>query len=53
MNRSSMSKQIAQAPMKTPAVKKSAAVKPGFKRGGMVDQSMCSPRKQAAMGKMR
>lgn len=35
-------------------------VKPGYKKGGMVkkkggnkDQSMCSPRKQMAMGKMR
>lgn len=26
---------------------------PGFKRGGKVDQSMCSPRKQMAMGKSK
>lgn len=53
MNRSNMAKQITEVPMKKPVKKKPSAKKPGFKRGGTVDQSMCSPRKQMAMGKMK
>ena len=30
---------------------KGGSVKAGYKKGGTVDQSMCSPRKQMAMGK--
>jgi hypothetical protein len=51
--RGNMSKQITEVPMKKPGKKKPVAAKPGFKRGGTVDQSMCSPRKQMAMGKMK
>jgi hypothetical protein len=53
MNRGNMAKQITEAPMKKPIKKKPAAKKLSFKRGGTVDQSMCSPRKQMAMGKMK
>lgn len=31
---------------------KAGATKRGYAKGGKVDQSMCSPRKQMAMGKM-
>ena len=48
MNRANMAKQITEVPM--------AGCKPkGMMKGGKVkgnkDQSMCSPRKQMAMGK--
>ena len=39
MNRANMSKQITEVPMKK-----------GYKMGGTVSQTMCSPRKQMAMG---
>ena len=57
MNRGSMAKQITEAPMagcKSKGMKMGGSVKTGYKSGGMVkgkDQSMCSPRKQMAMGK--
>lgn len=61
MNRASMAKQITEAPMagcKPKGMKMGGKVKAGYKKGGMVkmakggtvDQSMCSPRKQMAMG---
>lgn len=64
MNRASMAKQIEDGPMNCGSKKKMMAggtAKPGYKKGGMakkkgyarggkVDQSMCSPRKQMAMG---
>ena len=60
MNRASMAKQIEDGPMKKkmmsggmakPGYKKGGmAKKKGYARGGKVDQSMCSPRKQMAMG---
>lgn len=59
MNRASMAKQITEVPMagcKSKGMKKGGMVKSGYKKGGMVkgkDQSMCSPRKQMAMGKMK
>ena len=64
MNRGTMAKQITEAPMagcKTKGMKMGGKVKAGYKkggkvkmaRGGSVDQSMCSPRKQMAMGKMK
>ena len=59
MNRASMAKQITEVPMagcKSNGMKKGGMVKSGYKKGGMVkgkDQSMCSPRKQMAMGKMK
>lgn len=59
MNRASMAKQITEAPMSncgSKGMKKGGMVKTGYKKGGMVkgkDQSMCSPRKQMAMGKMK
>ena len=64
MNRTQMSKQITEVPMNCGSKKKMAKggmvkkakggmVKKGYKKGGMVDQSMCSPRKQMAMGKMK
>jgi len=40
--------------MVKPGYKKGGMVKKkGYAKGGSVDQSMCSPRKQMAMGKMR
>jgi hypothetical protein len=68
MMRGNMSKQITEVPMAGCKPKKGmmggGMVKPGYKKGGRVkkkgyaksgsvDQSMCSPRKQMAMGKMR
>jgi len=64
MMRGNMSKQITEVPMAGCKPKKGmmggGMVKPGYKKGGMVkkkggrdDQSMCSPRKQMAMGKMK
>lgn len=60
MNRASMAKQITEAPMagcKSKGMKMGGSVKTGYKNGGSVkgkkDQSMCSPRKQMAMGKMK
>jgi len=59
MGRSQMSKQITEVPMKKkmmrggmakPGFKKGGMAKKGFAKGGKVDQSMCSPRKQMAMG---
>lgn len=64
MNRAMMSKQTTEVPMacgpKKKGYKSGGMVKSGkgYKAGGMVkgkkgsvDQSMCSPRKQMAMGK--
>jgi hypothetical protein len=64
MNRGNMAKQIMESPMKkkgymgggkVKAAKKGykcgGTAKKGYAKGGMVDQSMCSPRKQMAMGK--
>lgn len=63
MNRASMAKQVMEAPMAgcgTKGMKKGGMVKKkmmgggmvkGYAKGGKVDQSMCSPRKQMAMGK--
>jgi len=54
-----MAKQITEVPMagcKSKGMKMGGKVKAGYKKGGMVkgkDQSMCSPRKQMAMGKMK
>jgi len=66
MNRANMAKQITEVPMagcKPKGMKMGGAVKTGYKKGGMVkkgyakggsvDQSMCSPRKQMAMGMKR
>lgn len=60
MNRANMAKQITEVPMakcKTKGMKMGGAVKTGYKKGGSVkggkDQSMCSPRKQMAMGMKR
>ncbi len=62
MNRGNMSKQITEVPMKkSMGMKMGGKVKTGYKKGGKVkmakggsvDQSMCSPRKQMAMGKMK
>ena len=66
MNRASMAKQITEVPMagcKPKGMKMGGKVKAGYKNGGMVkkgyakggsvDQSMCSPRKQMAMGMKR
>ena len=57
MNRASMAKQITEAPMakcKPKGMKMGGKVMAGYKKGGMVKgdkgQSMCSPRKQMAMG---
>lgn len=59
MNRAQMSKQITEVPMKKKMMKggmaksgykKGGMAKKGYARGGKVDQSMCSPRKQMAMG---
>lgn len=61
MNRANMSKQITEVPMKK-GYKCGGSTKKGYKmggkvkakrkyaKGGKVDQSMCSPRKQMAMG---
>lgn len=59
MNRGSMAKQVMEAPMKAGMKKSGKGGKKGYMGGGMVgyakggkvDQSMCSPRKQMAMGK--
>ena len=54
MNRASMAKQITEAPMagcKSKKMKMGGTVKKGYAKGGKVDQTMCSPRKQMAMGK--
>jgi hypothetical protein len=60
MNRANMAKQITEVPMagcKPKGMMKGGKVKTGYKKGGKVkgnkDQSMCSPRKQMAMGKMK
>jgi hypothetical protein len=60
MNRANMAKQITEVPMagcKPKGMMKGGKVKAGFVGGGTVkatvDQSMCSPRKQMAMGKMQ
>jgi hypothetical protein len=64
MNRANMAKQITEVPMagyKPKGMMKGGMVKTGYKKGGKVkmakggsvDQSMCSPRKQMAMGKMK
>jgi hypothetical protein len=57
MNRANMAKQITEVPMagcKPKGMMKGGKVKAGFVGGGTVkatvDQSMCSPRKQMAMG---
>lgn len=68
MNRTNMARQIEDPPMKKPAkkmarggmtkmarggkVKMARGGKVMMANGGSVDQSMCSPRKQMAMGKM-
>ena len=66
MMRGNMSKQITEVPMAgckpkkkmmgggmvKSGYKKGGMVKKGYAKGGKVDQSMCSPRKQMAMGKM-
>ena len=58
MNRANMAKQITEAPMKKMKMKAKSGymgggmVKKGYAKGGKVDQSACSPRKQMAMGKM-
>jgi hypothetical protein len=64
MNRGSMAKQVMEAPMAgcgSKGMRKGGMVKSkkgymgggmvGYAKGGKVDQSMCSPRKQMAMGK--
>lgn len=55
MNRTNMARQIEDPPMKKPAKKMARGGKVMMARGGKVkgkdDQSMCSPRKQMAMGK--
>jgi hypothetical protein len=57
-----MAKQITEVPMKkSKGYMAGGKVKTGYKKGGKVkiakggsvDQSMCSPRKQMAMGKMK
>jgi hypothetical protein len=61
MNRANMAKQITEVPMagcKPKGMMKGGMVMAGYKKGGKVkggsvDQSMCSPRKQMAMGKMK
>ena len=59
MMRGNMAKQITEVPMagcKSKGMKMGGKVKAGYKKGGKVkttDQSMCSPRKQMAMGKMK
>jgi hypothetical protein len=57
MNRGSVAKQITEAPMKADMKKggkkgyMGGGMVKGYAKGGKVDQSMCSPRKQMAMGK--
>jgi hypothetical protein len=68
MNRTNMARQIEDPPMKTAKkmarggktkmarggkVMMARGGKVKMARGGKVDQSMCSPRKQMAMGKMK
>jgi hypothetical protein len=66
MSRANMAKQITEVPMagcKPKGMMKGGMAKSGYKKGGMakkgyaaggkVDQSMCSPRKQMAMGMKR
>ena len=68
MNRTSMARQIEDPPMKTAKkmarggkvkmarggkVMMARGGKVKMAKGGSVDQSMCSPRKQMAMGKSR
>jgi len=62
MNRASMAKQIMEVPMKkSKGYMDGGKVKTGYRKGGKVkmakggsvDQSMCSPRKQMAMGMKR
>ena len=68
MNRTSMARQIEDPPMKKAKkmarggmtkmarggkVMMARGGKVKMARGGKVDQSMCSPRKQMAMGKMK
>jgi hypothetical protein len=61
MNRANMAKQITEVPMagcKSKGMMKGGMVKTGYKKGGKVKmakggQSMCSPRKQMAMGMKR
>ena len=68
MNRTSMARQIEDPPMKTAKkmarggkvkmarggkVMMARGGKVKMAKGGSVDQSMCSPRKQMAMGKMK
>lgn len=57
MIRANIAKQITEVPMKA-GMKKSGkkgymggGMVKGYAKGGKVDQSMCSPRKQMAMGK--
>ena len=56
MNRANMAKQITEVPMagcksKMKKGGKVKAQKKGYMKGGKVDQTACSPRKRAAMGK--
>lgn len=60
MNRANMSKQVTEVPMKKKSKGymaggkvKSGSPKRGYAKGGKVDQSMCSPRKQMAMKGMK
>ena len=64
MMRGNMAKQITEVPMancKSKGMKMGGKVKTVYKyggkvkmaKGGKIDQSMCSPRKQMAMGKMK
>ena len=68
MNRTNMARQIEDPPMKKAKkmarggmtkmarggkVKMARGGKVMMAKGGSVDQSMCSPRKQMAMGKMK
>lgn len=48
MNRATMAKQTTEGTMKKGSKTKPASKKT-FAKGGMVDQTQCSPRKQAAM----
>lgn len=59
MNRANMAKQITEVPMagckskmkKGGKVMAQKKMKKGYMKGGKVDQTACSPRKRAAMGK--
>jgi len=64
ISRANMAKQITEVPMKKSkkmmgggmakgGYKKGGMAKKGYVAGGKVDQSMCSPRKQMAMGSKR